>query len=230
MIIDARGDRHTLERLLRLYWPPVYAFIRRQGFKPHDASDLTQEFLSSVVLSRNLLGRADPSRGRFRSFLKQSLRNFLIDHHRANKARSAILNAAPLAGASTPSEDADRAPDAGAPGTPPPGPDEFDREWAATIVRLALERLEDTLRADGMTAHWVAFETNVVSPTIRKTQPIALEELARRINVADPSIVSNMLQTTKRRFQRILREIVADTVANPEAVEEELRHLKRLLA
>lgn len=225
MIVDARGDRTLLERLLRLYWPPVYAFIRHQGFGAHDASDLTQEFLSSVVLARNILERADPSRGRFRSFLKQALRNFLIDHHRANNVRKKINRAVSL----SVSPDDDRFGSIPEPAVKDDPTGIFDRQWAATLVQLALERLEDAMRADGMTSHWIAFETNVVGPTIRKTKPMPLDELARKVGV-ETETLSNMIQTTKRRFKRMLREIVADTVENAGAVDDELAELNRLLS
>ncbi len=100
LVLGARGDRHALEQLLRSYWSPVYAFIRRQGYSGHDASDLTQEFLSQVVLGRDLVGRATPERGRFRAFLKQALRNFLIDQHRLGKVSKGSRKGVPT---STPS-------------------------------------------------------------------------------------------------------------------------------
>lgn len=230
MIVDARGDRSVLEKLLRIYWPPVYTFIRRQGFTTHDASDLTQEFLSTVVLSRDLLSRADPTRGRFRSFLKQSLRNFLIDHHRAAKPRRAITNAGQLHDADSRESDSstrglgfDEPTRSGAANAPTA---DFDRQWAATIVHLALERLEDSLRTEHMTKHWLAFETNVVAPAVRKTAPLPLDELAQRLHVAGPDVVSNMVQTAKRKYRKILREIVAETVDKPEAVDSELNELR----
>lgn len=249
MIIDARGDRSALERLLRLYWPPVYAFIRRQGFGSHDASDLTQEFLSKVVLTRGLLDRADPARGKFRSFLKQSLRNFLVDHHRASALRRAVNRplslSSPDAGPVDPAETTrlrdgettGRSGDSGGSGT---DDGVFDRQWAMTLVQSALERLEDALLADGMATHWAAFEVNIVGPALRKTQPLPLEELGRRLARAPgarstaqepipPDVVSNMLQTTKRRFKRILREQVAETVSGESTIEEELAELRRLM-
>ena len=64
LVLGARGDRAHLESLLRSYWSPVYAFIRRQGYAGHDASDLTQEFLTQVVIGRDLIGRGWGRRGR----------------------------------------------------------------------------------------------------------------------------------------------------------------------
>jgi RNA polymerase sigma factor (sigma-70 family) len=72
------GAQAALENLCRTYWFPLYAFARRQGNSPQDAEDLTQEFFSKL-LEKNSLARADPDRGKFRTFLLRSLRNFLIN-------------------------------------------------------------------------------------------------------------------------------------------------------
>ena len=229
MIVDARADRSLLERLLRLYWPPVYAFIRHQGFGSHDASDLTQEFLSSVVLGRNMLDRADPQRGRFRSFLKQALRNFLIDYHRARSVRRDIAHPLSLSVGQDDTNGLGSSHGVPEPASAIEAADIFDRQWAATLVHLALERVEDALRAEAMSMHWEAFEINVVGPAIRKTRPLPLDALAQKLGVSDKDTVSNMIQTTKRRFKRTLREIVADTVENSIAVDDELAELNRLL-
>lgn len=224
LVYGARGDRTGLEHLLRLYWSPVYAFIRRQGYSGHDASDLTQEFLSQVVIGRDIVGKADPSRGRFRSFLKQSLRNFLIDQHRTHRhSRGGVQGPNRQSVSQLPdefgetdasariSEDLSR---------------EFDREWAATIVQITLQRLEDASRREGLTAHWEAFRTNVLGPTLWRTHSLDLAELARRVGAADAAQASNMIQTMKRRFRRMLREVVGETVATPEQVEAELAELR----
>lgn len=116
LVLGARGDRLALEQLLRTYWSPVYAFIRRQGYSGHDASDLTQEFLSQVVIGRDLVGRATPERGRFRAFLKQTLRNFLIDQHRLGRV----------------SKGSRKGP-AGKPANLPPGEHSGGRAWAAEL-------------------------------------------------------------------------------------------------
>jgi len=221
LIDGARVDRAVLDRLLRQYWSPVYAAIRRQGFGSHDASDLTQEFMAQVVIGRDLVGKADAARGRFRSYLKQSLRNFLIDRSRARKRPEGDRPAHFAAGA----ED-------GGVADPPSGdagPDTFDREWAAAVVEVTLQRLEEACRADAMEPHWHAFRLNVVGPTLRKTKALSMDELAKVIGAADATQASNMLQTIKRRFKRLLREVVSETVAKPEDVEPELAILRTSL-
>jgi hypothetical protein len=201
----------------------VYSFIRRQGYAGHDASDLTQEFLTHVVLGRDLIGRADPTRGRFRSFLKHALRNFLIDQHRlgrAHKGGRPGADASPPANAT--SLDASIDP-AGAPGEQDRS---FDRAWAAAVVEITLNRLEERCLADGLDAHWKAFGINVLGPALRKTSPLPLSELAKIVGAVDDAQASNMLQTVKRRFRRLLREVVTETVSDASHVEEELAELR----
>lgn len=222
LIDGARADRAGLEKLLRLYWSPVYAAIRRQGFGTHDASDLTQEFMSQVVIGRDLVGKADSTRGRFRSFLKQSLRNFLIDRSRGRK-RAEGMNPARLSAG--PEEGG-----AAEPAAPAAGADTFDREWAAAVIEVTLQRLEEACREDDMEPHWNAFRLNVVGPTLRKAKPLPMEQLAAAIGASDGTQASNMLQTVKRRFKRMLREVVSETVADPAEVEQELELLRSSLA
>lgn len=239
LVYRARGDRAVLEQLLRRYWSPVYAFIRRQGYGGHDASDLAQEFLARVVLGRDLIGKADEARGRFRSFLKHALRNFLIDQHRTGRASRGRGEGRGLptglkgggdsaAAAALPLFDKE-----GHPLNEPVITDEmsrlFDREWAATIVQTTLQRLEDSARAEGLEAHWTAFDANILGPTLRRTAPIELKDLGDQLGIADLTQLSNMLQTMKRRFRRTLREVVAETVDTPAQIEEELADLRSLI-
>lgn len=219
------GDRAHLEQLLRSYWSPVYAFIRRQGYTGHDASDLTQDFLTQVVLSRDLIGRADPAKGRFRSFLKQALRNFLIDQHRLGKAHKGRQSGQGGPGAPV-HLDAEQHLALNTEHATPPSDDSFDRAWAAAVVEITLTRLEDACLADGLEAHWTAFNLNVLGPALRRTTALPLADLARRIRAADEAQASNMLQTMKRRFRRTLREVIAETVSDPAQIEDELGQLR----
>lgn len=234
LVMRAQRDRAVLEYLLRLYWSPVYAFVRRQGYSGHDASDLTQEFMTTVVLGRDLFEQADPSRGRFRSFLKTALSNFLIDQHRTRRySRRSGARSAPADAATATQEHAaadDRAQDPNALAA-------FDRAWARTIVEQALLATEEHCLRSGMTDHWRIFDINVVAPAMRRTEPMSLAELAERLNASKPADappfdedrVSNMLQTVKRCFRRALRDAVAQTVSTPAEVEQELSDLREHL-
>jgi DNA-directed RNA polymerase specialized sigma24 family protein len=80
------GSREALESLCRIYWYPLYAFIRRQGNNAHDAEDLVQGFLADL-LEQRALSLADPARGRFRSFLVARLKHFLSDERKKASAQ-----------------------------------------------------------------------------------------------------------------------------------------------
>ena len=83
-------DRALIDLLLKLYWKPVYCFLRRKGYDNESAKDLTQDFFHEVVLGRDLIQRADPSKGRFRSFLLTALKRYLINAAEARRAQKRI--------------------------------------------------------------------------------------------------------------------------------------------
>ena len=90
--IKAEQDRNKtlINFLLRQYWKPVYCYLRRKGYDNEQAKDLTQDFFHEVVLNRDMVGRADPARGRFRSFLLYALNEFLTKQHIRERAHERI--------------------------------------------------------------------------------------------------------------------------------------------
>lgn len=122
-----RGDAESLERLLAVYWKPIYFFVRRKGHDVETAKDLTQDFWATM-LDRASLAKADPNRGRFRTFLLVALGNFLIDQSRRAKGKPLALDVANLEVPDGPPEDV------------------FHRTWARTILEDALAQLEPPYR------------------------------------------------------------------------------------
>lgn len=228
MVMHAHQNRETLETLLRMYWLPIFVCIRRRGYTEHDASDLTQEFMTTVVIGRALTSHASPTRGRFRTFIRAALGNFLIDQHRAGRSSRRSLSRSPSRSAAT--SDFSPAHDA-------PSPDyqldaEFDRQWAAAVLHQAIEHVRDECESEGMSTHWEAFEAVVVLPTTRRVTPPALADVVARLHTSGPldaTRVSNMVQTVKRKFRRVLREIVAQTVENSNEVENEIADLRAMI-
>lgn len=221
MVARAPNSRADMEALLARYWSPVYAYLCRKGHKAHDAEDLTQAFLTEIVLGRNLLERADRMRGRFRSYLKRALEHFVVDEHRRIRGREG------------------KRPVVFVPGDPqalaePGGEDEparaFDREWAATVFDEALRRVESTCRADGMERQWAAFESRVLRPILHGCAPTPYRELVEFLGVPTEQVVYTMVSTIKRKVNGELRELVAETVEDPQDVQGELDELMRCLA
>jgi RNA polymerase sigma-70 factor (ECF subfamily) len=222
LILRAQHDPGDLEKLLRAYWSPVYAYIRRKGFSTHDASDITQDFLTQVVLGRDFLGRADQGRGSFRAFVKASLRNFLIDHQRRSRRRRSEVSIEEAALPPAVSEKTELGRDETAPS------EAFDRQWAAAVLAVTVERLRAGCEADDMTPHWRAFDMNVLRPITRGATPLPMDEVARLVGARDAAHASNMIVSVKRRFRATLRKVVAETVSDPAQIEQEIQLMKRV--
>lgn len=217
---DEVAARDALERLVRRYWPAVYAFVRRTGRDVHEASDLTQAFVADIVLGRRLIHGADPARGRLRHLLLGALRNFLHEVHR----HQGRLKRSP-AGAALVSLDAVAPPtEAGKEATPD---EAFDAAWCRTLVQVVLSRVQAECRRDGLDMHWAVFEARVARPVLHATVPIEYETLAGELGLSSAAHAANLLVTVKRRFVRALRREIAETVGDETQVEAELVEVLR---
>jgi RNA polymerase sigma factor (sigma-70 family) len=220
----AKGDPVTaseaIERLVRRYWPAVYAFIRQSGRNVNDAADLTQSFVCDVVLHRNLFQKADQSRGKFRTFLLRALENYLRDNHRHETRLKRSGDSAPLRLTNEDLAAAESARDL----TPEQA---FARQWNTTMIRRALERVRAGCVASGLDAHWRVFEARVVKPMLFGDEKVSYAKLVERLELDDSGQAANMMVTVKRRFVRALVEEIGCTVGDPMQIEDELRELLR---
>jgi DNA-directed RNA polymerase specialized sigma24 family protein len=207
----------AIERLVRRYWPAVFAFFRQTGRSIDESSDLTQAFVCDVVLLRQLFQRATPQRGRFRNLLLTSLQNFSRDQRRTNArqkrtdGRSMVpLNEAEVAAGSVAGMTPEQA---------------FSAQWSATVVRRALDRVRRTCAASGMEVHWRVFEARVVDPMLFDQAPVPHATLVDRLDLDDSGQAANMMVAVKRKFVRALVEEIGLTVEEPLQIETELREL-----
>jgi DNA-directed RNA polymerase specialized sigma24 family protein len=228
LIFDAaRGDplpaSTALERLVRRYWPAVYAFIRQSGCGVDEASDLTQGFICDVILDRNLFKHADPKRGRFRSLLLTSLSNYLKQKHRFATAgkRSPPGEAGPVLRLNL---DEVRSLDRARNLTPEQA---FSLQWHATMLREVLERVREECMAAGLEAHWRVFEGRIVRPMLLDEPRVSYAKLIELLDLTDAGQAANMMVTVKRRFVQALIQEVRGTVTDPEEIEEEIQSLLR---
>ena len=220
LVAGAAADPAQLGPLLRAYWGPIYAYIRRSGRSREQAADLAQQFIAEVVLERGLLDRADPERGRFRTLLKSSLRNFLVDQHRRATAKGRSPDTPLLGGAALDRLEPSATDDPAA---------AFDRQWATTLLSRCLERLAADCASSGQEGHWAAFRAAVIDPALGHDRAPGLDDLAKRVGAADAAQVSSMIQTVRRKFRRTLRDVVGATVAEPAWAEEEIASLRAFL-
>jgi len=205
----------ALERLCRAYWYPLYAYVRRQGRSVEEAQDLTQEFFARL-LQKEYLRHTDPARGRFRTFLLTALKRFLVnDWEKGRAARRGggqqiiswderVTETRFLA------ESADQS-------TPEKA---FEKRWALIVLEQVLERLRDEFTASG---HAERFERLKVLLWGEKGSP-PYAEVAAELGLTEGAL-KVAVHRLRQRYRELLRAEVANTVARPEDVDDELRHL-----
>jgi len=210
---------HAREQLCRLYWPALYAWLRRDGHSPADAEDLVQGFLAQFI-DRNDFASAQTERGRFRSYLLSSLRNYVISARRHDDAAKRgggnahvpleELRVEELAGAgATPDLTAQQA---------------FDRRWLGALLAEALRRLEVDYAAAGQGDRFAALKPWLVADP----PDGAYEPLAEKLGVARTTIAT-WVSRLRVRYRELVHEQIRDTVSSQEEFEQELRDLLGVL-
>ena len=206
----------ALAGLCQAYWYPLYAFVRRQGHGPHDAQDLTQEFFARL-LAKNYLADVDRTKGRFRSFLLASIKNFLAnewDRARAQK-RGGGDTVLSLDATSAESRYALEPVDAAT-----TADKLYDRRWALTLLDRAINRLRDEFVRDDKTA---LFDELKFALTGDKGDA-SHAAVADRLGMTEGAVKA-AAHRLRKRYRELLRAEIAEPVATPAEVEEELRQL-----
>lgn len=211
------------ENLARLYWPAVYAFLRRSGRTRTEAEELTQAFFADVVTGRALLAGANAQRGRLRTLVIAALKNYLIDVHRRHASRREDTTW------SLDSVQFEHEEQRHATSTTELPESGFDRRWAAAIVSEALRRCQSHYEATGKASHWKLFERRIVRPLIHPADPPPLAAAAQELGFAAAADAAAAVQVVKKRFDALLREVIAESTAPGEDAEDEWTWLHRTL-
>jgi RNA polymerase sigma-70 factor (ECF subfamily) len=207
--------RDSLEKLCHTYWYPIYAFLRRQGQNPHDAQDLTQGFFA-WLLSTDQLGRADPQRGRFRSFLLCRLKGFLVDEHRKAHAEKRGGHQPPISLDAEVAEERYRL----EPLSNLTADKIFERRWAMLVLETAFSRLRQEYIDSGRAK---LFEELKDFQSGEKSEG-SYAQSAARLGLTE-SAVKSAIWRLRRRQSELLREEISQTVSGPVELDEEIRHL-----
>jgi RNA polymerase sigma-70 factor (ECF subfamily) len=217
---DTPAANAALETLLRAYWKPLYFYLRQRGQTHHDAEDLVQAFFRRF-LEKDAVREASQQRGRFRSFLLASLKNFLLNERdRAmTLKRGGSLPHLPL------DDTAAVEASASALAASDSSPEQvFDREWAQTVFDLALRRLEREFIDDGKEAQFSALAPFLHQPP----GPGDYERVAAQIGLR-AALMPTVVLRLRQRFRDLVRTEIAATVATPAEVDAEMRYLVELL-
>ena len=225
LVLKARADAAdpgaALSELCEAYYKPVQAFIGAKVRNPENANDLTQEFFARV-LRGGAFDRADPVRGRFRSFLLGAVKHFLADmrDRAAAGKRGSGIEAVPLEPATDTS-----------PGFEPAAPrgemDDavFDREWAIALLDRALLALAAELSAAGKGEHFTTLKPWLTGAP----SPPAAEDAAAQLGLNENALTV-AIHRLRKRFRALVKFEIAQTVSSPDEQQAELQHLIAALA
>jgi RNA polymerase sigma-70 factor (ECF subfamily) len=209
----------ALEAICHAYWYPLYAYIRRCGHVSHDAQDLTQAFFCRL-LEKRLLDAADREKGKLRSFLITSLKNFMNNEWR----RAATLRRG--GGQLRMQFDTAFAESRFAADRQALGPDEtYDQQWAFTLLDLTMKRLQAEFAAAGKPEEFEALKECLMA--VRGGIDYAVTAGKLGVNEGAARVAVHRL---RKRFREIYREEILQTLADGAEVEAELRHLAAALA
>jgi len=222
--LDASSRRPVIEALTSRYWRPVYCFLLRKGRGQEEALDLTQGFFQEIVLGKGLFEKADPLKGRFRTFLLTALTRYVSMEHRRQSARKRtppqevlhldvadLYNLPVLEYAGSPEQ-------------------AFMYSWGADLLERAMVEVETECRSDGRGVHWQVFYERVARPILEETDAPDLGEVSRRFGIEDTKTASNMVITVKRRFRAAVQRLLGETLGTGADVDDELNDLVAILS
>jgi RNA polymerase sigma factor (sigma-70 family) len=223
VVLEAQGEspaaQEALEKLCRTYWRPVYAFVRRRGVGPVEAEDITQGFFAQL-LERKKFSAIRREKGRLRSFLLGGLKYFLADEQRRAMAikrgkGQRLIPLQDLRGDERIEME---------PADPVTAEMIYERRWALTVLERVLSRLKDEYVAAGNAALFDALKELLPDEPGSPSQA----EIAGRLGMTENAI-RQAFYRFRQRYQSVLREEIANTVATPGDIEDELRHLIAVL-
>jgi len=212
-------ERAMISLLLKRYWKPVYCYLRRSGCDNERAKDLTQSFFHEIILARQLVQKADRSKGRFRAFVLHALKQYVTDQQRRETTRKHIPPEKLV-----PLEAVDPAAQVEAIGILD-AEQSFNYAWKADLLDRVLAEVRDRYARQGMEGHWGVLQDRLVNPIMSDSPPASYTEICRRYGIENETIAANMLKTAKRLFRSILEKHVRQTVVGDGEAADELHEV-----
>jgi RNA polymerase sigma-70 factor (ECF subfamily) len=216
----SEASHHALEKLCAVYWYPIYVYVRRRGYGPEDAQDLTQEFFAQLIAKEHLR-LADSNKGKFRSFLLATLNFFLArEWSRAHRQKRGGHYKFVSLDEHMPEELYEFEP----PHNDSPEKN-FQRQWALTVLKQAMDALERECAETGKSALF-----REVKPVLSgEPEGVSYATLGHRLSMTE-SALRVAIHRLRHRYGELLRAEVSRTLEPNGEVEEELRHLAYALS
>ena len=217
---DMEQAERALAELCRAYWYPLYAYARRQGADEHDAQDLTQSFFESII-RRNDLTKVHPKKGRFRSWLLNCMKHFMLNEWKKARRlkRGGQYNIVSL--------DADEAEERyrREPADTLSADRIFERRWALTVIENALDRLESEYESAGKGDLFQLLKNTITGDD----EKVRYAEIAEQVGLSEGG-VKTAVHRLRKRQRELIRAAVMETVSTASEADEELRHLMGVLS
>jgi RNA polymerase sigma-70 factor (ECF subfamily) len=211
------------KEVIHRYWGALKAYLgcllSHFPDQRGEVDDLLQEFILKKIMQPGWLENANPDKGRFRDFLKSSLRNFVVGEIRSREAAKRGGKSPALSLDDLEQEIAG----------PEPSSDSFDIAWLKMVLTGALEQMERSCAVSENTHIWKIFQSRVVQPVLEGTEPLPYDQLVVQFGLKSPAQATNALATGKRMFARHLRAVVAQYERGDQAIRAEIDALKLLL-
>jgi RNA polymerase sigma-70 factor (ECF subfamily) len=219
MVVSAGGGRspeasRALATLCENYWFPLYAFVRRAGYRAEDAQDLTQEFFARFLAQR-VLTKVDRRKGKFRSFLLAALKHFLADQWDRAHAQKRGGSRAVISFDSLDAETRYRL----EPASDLTPEKMFEKQWALSLLEHVLSRLQAEMVAEGKSALFEALKD-----TLTGVRSITYATIGAELGMTEGA-VKVAVHRMRRRYRAVLREEIAQTVASSDEIGDEIRYL-----
>jgi RNA polymerase sigma-70 factor (ECF subfamily) len=213
--VDRTAAMQAFGRVVAKYRAPLLIhLIRRFNLPIEAAEDLLQDFMRAKMVEQNLLGKACPERGRFRTFLMSALDKFVVSEFRKQYAQKrrptggfCSLEELPESAAMRLAQD-------------------FDENWAREVLNRTINLMREECSANGNTDLWGIFEGRLLRPTLEGVAPVQCKELAARYNLKTEAQVSKRCDAAIKLYKQLLHGVVAEYAGGPEAVKQELKHLR----
>jgi RNA polymerase sigma-70 factor (ECF subfamily) len=216
---DGVKDRELIGLMLDRYWKPVYCFLRHKGYNNEEAKDLTQGFFHEIVLEKDLVERADQTKGRFRTFLLHALEQYLLNEKRKQNTQKRcpkgklvsfdIINPPAL-----PETVSKLEPE-----------DSFNYAWTASMLDQVLSEVEERCLEDDLEIHWRVFQDRVVRPILENNSPLSFAEVCEKYGIDDQKKAANMVTTVKRRLQKALEQYIRNTATSDDEIQKEFAEI-----
>jgi DNA-directed RNA polymerase specialized sigma24 family protein len=216
---DDDKDRALIGLLLDRYWKPVYCYLRHKGYGNEDAKDLTQGFFHEVVLNKDLVGRADQSKGRFRTFLLHALDQYLSNKKRKQTTqkrspKGKLVSFDIIGPPSLPEAISRLNPE-----------DSYNYAWTASMLEQVFSEVEARCLEDDLETHWRVFQDKVVQPILGDTPPPSFADICEKYGIDDQKKAANMITTVKRRLQKALKQYLRNTATSDDEIHEEFAEI-----